>query len=409
MSYRKMGKDIWNIGVSDRRINKFENIIPLTNGEGVAYNSYLIIDEDKTILMDSVDSSIMREWKDSIYELVGDRGIDYFIIQHIEPDHCSGIAEIAREFPDVKLVGNSKSFQFLKQFYEYDAIEKGQAMVIKNGDSLKTANHEFVFVFAPMVHWPEVFMTYDKVEKRLFSADAFGGFKAIAGNYWADEVDMAEWLPEMRRYYINIVGKHGQPVQNLFKKIEGIEIKEIFPLHALCFRDEENINMIIDKYMKWSTYTPEEKGMVMVYASMYGNSKDLADELAILLAERGIRNIKMYDISQTDPTTIMTDLFRYSHSVFSVINYNTNLYFPVHNLLNELSKTNWQNRKYALTVSKSWGGMAEKQAQDMFAEMKDIIQIGETFNILSRRTKEQTDDLIKLADQIAEDYHNTQL
>ncbi|MDO4778158.1 MAG: FprA family A-type flavoprotein [Tissierellia bacterium] len=406
MAYRKMGKDIWNIGVSDRRINMFENILPLNNGVGVAYNSYIQVDEDAIVLIDSVDSAVLREWRDSINDIIGDRKIDYFIIQHIEPDHCAGIAEVLKDFPDCKVIGNSKSFQFLKQFYHYDAIQEGQAIVIKEGDVLETKNHKYHFVFAPMVHWPEVFVTYDSVDKRLFSADAFGGFKAIAGNYWADEVDMTEWLPEMRRYYINIVGRHGKPVQQLFKKVGdlGIEIKEIFPLHALCFRDEENIKMIMEKYVTWSTYVPEDKGVVMVYASMYGNSKDLAEEFAILLAERGIKNIQMFDISQTDPTVIMTKLFQYSHAVFNMINYNTNLYFPMHNLLNELLHTNWQNRKYALMVSKSWGGQAEKQAQEMFAQMPNIQQMGETFNILSRRTPEQWDDLVKLADEVAKDF-----
>lgn len=409
MAYRKMGRDIYNIGGSDRRINKFENIIPLTNGQGVAYNAYIIVDEDAIILMDSVDSAVLREWKDSIYDIIGNRKIDYFIIQHIEPDHCAGIAEIIKENPELKVVGNEKSFKFLNQFYGYDVLAEGRAMLIKDGDCLETKNHKFNFIMAHMVHWPEVFMTYDSVDKRLFSADAFGGFKAIAGNYWADEVDMSEWLDEMRRYYINIVGKHGVPVQALFKKLAGLEIKEIFPLHALCFRDEENIALMLDKYNKWSSYVPESKGMVMVYASMYGNSKDLSEELAILLAERGIRNIQMFDISQTDPTTIMTKLFQYSHAVFSVVNYNTNLYFPVHDLFNELLHTNYQNRKFALTVSKSWGGNAEKQALELLGQMKNLTQIGETFNILSRRTPEQKLKLIELADRIAEDYNSTSL
>ncbi|MDO5713120.1 MAG: FprA family A-type flavoprotein [Tissierellia bacterium] len=401
MAYRKMGKDIYNVGGSDRRINMFENIIPLTNGEGVAYNSYLIVDEDAVVLFDSVDSAVLRDWQENIDNILEDRPIDYMVIQHVEPDHCAGIIIMLKKYPKMTIIGNKKSFQFLKQFYFYDAIESGQARVIKEGDTLETKNHKYQFIMAPMVHWPEVFMTYDSVDKRFFSADAFGGFKALNGNYWADEVDMNEWIDEMRRYYINIVGRHGAPVQKLFKKIEDVEIKEIFPLHALCFRDEENISLILDLYQKWSSYTPETTGVVQVYASMYGNSKDLAEEFSILLAERGVRNIQMFDISQTDPTTIMAKLFQYSHAVFHVINYNTNLYYPMHNLMNELTHTNYQNRKYALTVSKSWGGQAEKQVQEFLQNMKDVEQIGDTFNILSRRTSEQMEELQVLADTLA--------
>ncbi|MDO5708413.1 MAG: FprA family A-type flavoprotein, partial [Andreesenia angusta] len=195
---------------------------------------------------------------------------------------------------------------------------------------------------------------------------------------------------------------HGLSVQKLFKRIKDLEIKEIFPLHGLCFRDEDNINMVMEKYRIWSTFTPEDIGVVMVYGSMYGNSKEFAEELAILLAERGVKNIQMFDASQTEPSIIMTKLFRYSHAVFSIANYNSQIYFPLADLFNELVHSNYQNRKYALSVNKTWGGQAEKKAQELFGAMKNLEQIGETFQILSRRTPEQWDDLVALADAIAD-------
>ena len=362
MAYRKMGKDIFHIGSSDRRLNKFENMIALTNGLGVSYNSYLILDEDAVVVFDTVDGAVLSEWQSNLMELLEDCPVDYLVVQHLEPDHCAGIVYLAKEFPEMKIVGNNKIFQFLKQFYRFDAEETGQAMLITEGDVLETKNHHFEFINAPMVHWPEVFMTYDAKEKRFFSADAFGSFKALTGNYWADEVNMNEWMEEIRRYYINIVGRQGRSVQKLFDKLADKEIEEIFPLHGVCYRDQENIGLILEKYQTWSTYEPEKTGVVQIYASMYGNSKDLAEEFSILLAERGVKDIQLFDVSQTDPSIMMAKLFQYSHCVFHVVNYNTNLYFPMQNLFNELTHTNFQNRKFALTVSKSWGGQAGNQA-----------------------------------------------
>lgn len=405
MAYRKMGKDIYHIGASDRRINRFENMIPLNNGLGVAYNSYLMVDEDAVILVDSIDGAVLREWQDNIKDILQDRPIDYMLIQHVEPDHCAGIIATIKEYPNMKVYGSAKCFTLLNQFYQLNLADTDRVVIVKEGDILETKNHKFQFIPAPMVHWPEVFMTYDLIEKRFFSADAFGSFKALSGNYWADEVDMNEWWDELCRYYINIVGRQGASVQKLFKKLEGIEIKEIMPLHGVCFKDGENITKVLDKYDKWSSYKPEKIGVVQVYASMYGNSKDLAEEFSILLAERGVRNIQMFDVSQTDASTIMAKLFEYSHAVFNVLNYNTNLYFPMHNLFHELIETNYQNRKYALMVSKSWGGQAEKQAQEMLSQMKDVEQIGETFQILSRRTCEQKESLIQLADEVVRSIH----
>lgn len=398
LNVRKVWEDLWWVGGSDRRISRFENYIPLN--EGVSYNSYLLLD-DKTVLFDTVDSSVVHNWFNHVELALDGRPLDYLIVHHMEPDHCAGIVEILAKHPNCTLIGNVKTLQFLKQFHRFDVTDR--ACVIKEGDVLETGRHHLEFVFAPNVHWPEVFMTYDRENKALFSADAFGSFRAVGGNIFSDEVDYEhDFMDEARRYYLNIVGKQGASVMKLFKKLEGRELKELLPLHGLIFRGE-GVATMLQKYQTWASFEPEERGVVIVYASMYGNMAEAADALALKLAERGVRGIKMYDVSQTSLSQILSECFRYSHAVFACINYCTELYYNMHSLLHELKLSNYKNRSFALMVSKSWGGKAKERALELLEACPNLVQIGETLEILTRLLPEQEQDLDALAEAIASD------
>lgn len=395
-------KNMYWVGASDRRISRFENMFPIE--KGIAYNSYLILDE-KTCLLDTVDKSISEIYIDNILYVLNGRKLDYLVINHMEPDHCANIERICELFPDVTLVGNNKTFTFLEQFYESDLTARYH--VVKDKEELSLGERTLTFYLAPMVHWPEVMVTYVNEDKILFSADAFGTFGALDGNLFFDQVDDKEELvSEYRRYYINIVGKHGANVQNLFKKITELPINMICALHGPVFRETEDIEFIMDKYQKWSTYTPEEKGVVIVFASMYGNTELAMDIIASKLSERGVRNIKVFDVSQTDPSYIVAQLHRYSNAVFSAINYNAELYLGMSTLLQEAIMTNYQNRKISWVNNGSWAGKSLQMAQEIMAKGKKIETVGETLVLKSALKKEQSPEVDALVEAIVASLEN---
>ena len=385
------------VGASDRRLDRFENMFPLT--DGVAYNSYLIMDE-KTCLMDTVDTDVSDVFIDNVLHVLNGRPLDYLVIHHMEPDHCSNIQAIARLFPDVKLVGNAKTFTFLEQFYPMDLSNSYHT--VKEKDVLDLGEHSLSFYLTPMVHWPEVMMSYEPKTKTLFTADAFGTFGAHNGNLFADEMDYKHTLlDEARRYYINIVGRFGTNVQNAFKKFSNLEIEMIAPLHGPIYRTKEDIEFIMDKYQTWSTYQPEEDGVVLVYSTMYGNTELAMNFLASELADLGVKDIKMYDVSKTDASYIVSDMHRFSNTVFGLVTYNTDLYLKMAALIDEAVMTKFSNRNNSYVVNMSWGSKALVSAKEKFEKSKNLVEVGEPLTIKSSLKDNQTDELKSLAIAIA--------
>lgn len=392
---REISPNIYWVGGNDRRLEQFENLFPLTNG--VSYNSYLILDE-KTALIDTVDDAITDQYLENITHLMNGRELDYLIINHMEPDHCGNIENIVKMYPNVKVVGNTKSFTLFHQFYNMDIT--ANQMIVKEGDELNLGTHNLKFVFAPMVHWPEVMMNLETTKGILFAADAFGTFGALAGNLFDDEIDYANlYIDEARRYYSNIVGKFGAQVQSVFKKIAGQKINMICSLHGPIFRSD--MSLILDLYDKWSKYEAEKDGVVIFYGSMYGNTANTADALANKLAQRGVTDIRVYDVSKTHPSYIISDIFKYSHLVAAAPTYNMGLYYPMDNLLHEMAALGIKNRKVALIGNHSWASAALKIMTERFASMKNMEIIGETLDIKSRLKDGEEQKLDALADAIA--------
>ena len=335
-------EDLYWLGASDRRLAKFENVFPIPRG--VSYNAYLLLDE-KTVLFDTVDWSACRQLLENIEHLLNGKPLDYLVINHMEPDHCATIEMLLPYYPNLKIVGNAKTFQMIRQFYEFDV--DSHALVVKEGDALELGQHTLRFYTAPMVHWPEVMVSYEESEKVLFSADAFGTFGALNGVLFADEVNFdRDWLDEARRYYTNIVGKYGPQVQALLKKAAGLDIQMICPLHGPVWR--KDLGYFIDKYDKWSRYEPEEKGVMIAYASMYGNTEAAAQALAARLCEKGVTNVAVYDVSNTHVSYLIAEAWKYSHIVLASVTYNLGIYPVMHNFLADMKALNLQNRTVAL-------------------------------------------------------------
>lgn len=396
---RKITDDIFYVGESDRRLDRFENMFELPRG--IAYNSYLILDE-KTALLDGIDETVSERYYENVRAVLAGRDLDYLIVNHVEPDHCSSLNNILREYPNATMLLTQKGEQFMEQFYNLDY--KDRVRIVSEGDQLELGKHTLQFIMAPNVHWPEVMMTYDLTNDILFSADAFGSFGAIEGHLFADQLNFErDWLSEARRYYINIVGRQGASVMRVFKKIEdlGLNIKTICPLHGPIYRTPETVAMILQKYITWASYEPEENGVVLVSASMYGDSQNMNDILASMLADRDVKNIRVYDVSKTPVSEIIADLFRFSNAVFTCLTYNTELFPSMDALMRELTMLNYQNRKISYLQNQSWGGRALKIAQDIFEKSKNLEVVGEPFKILSSVAPDQIDDLAKLADEIA--------
>ena len=392
---KKVTDDLYWIGGSDRRLALFENVYPIPRG--VSYNSYVLLDE-KTVLLDTVDASISGLFFENLEYVLNGRTLDYLIVNHMEPDHCAVIGEVVRRYPDVKLVCNAKTVPMLKQFFNFPVEDR--TVIVKEMDTLCTGKHTFAFVMAPMVHWPEAMVSYDTVDKILFSADGFGTFGAINGNLFADEVNFErDWLDDARRYFINIVGKYGVQVQNLLKKAATLEIKMICPLHGPVWR--ENLGWFIEKYDTWSSYKPENQAVMIAYASIYGNTENAAEILASKLADKGVKNIAMYDVSVTDPSVIVSESFRCSHLVFAAPSYNGGIFTKMETVLSELKAHSLQNRTVAIMENGTWAPVAGRQMREIFAGMKNIELLEEGVTIRSAVKEAQEESLEALAEKIA--------
>lgn len=390
--YRKVTEDLYWVGANDHRLSLFENIHPIYYG--VSYNSYLLMDE-KTVLFDTVDWAVGRQFIENITAVLNGRPLDYLVINHMEPDHAASIEEILLRWPKVKIITSPKAVIFMHQFgFHVDQIEE-----VEEGNTRCFGKHTITFVYAPMIHWPEVMVTYDTTNGVLFSADAFGTFKALDGKLFADEVNFdRDWLDEARRYYTNIVGKYGPQVQNLLKKAGTLDIKMICPLHGPVWR--KDIGYFIDKYVHWATYEPEEKGVMIVYASMYGNTEAAAQVLAAKLAERGITNTRLYDVSNTHVSYLISDLFRYSHLVLASVTYNLGIFPPMHNFLMDMNALNLQNRTCAIVENGSWACCSGSLMKECLEGLKHIDILDESVTLSSSLQELNLPDMDSLADSI---------
>ena len=397
---RKVTEDIVWVGASDRRLALFENIFPIPRG--VSYNSYVLLDE-KTVLLDTVDASVAGQFFENLEHVLDGRKLDYLIVNHMEPDHCAMIGDLVRRYPEVQVVGNTKTFGMIKQFFGTDFAER--AVTVKEGDTLATGAHTLHFVMAPWVPWPEGMVTYDEKDKVLFAADGFGTFGALNGNIFADEVDFdRDWLDDARRYYTNIVGKYGASVQALLKKASGLEIAVICPLHGPIWR--ENLGYILEKYQKWSTYEAEDQAVVILYATMYGNTASAADALAGRLAAKGVKKIAVYDVSNTHVSELISEIFRASHVVFAAPTYNGGIYPVMENLLADMKALAVQNKTVALMENGTWAPMTAKQMREKLAELKNVTILDTQITIKSAMAPEQEGQLEALADAIVASMDN---
>ncbi|MBP6102220.1 MAG: FprA family A-type flavoprotein [Leptotrichiaceae bacterium] len=387
-------ENIYWIGGNDRRLERFENMFPIP--KGVSYNSHLILDE-KTMVMDTVDQAIRMQYLENIKYLLNGRDLDYLVVNHMEPDHCGNIEDLLKIYPNMKIVGNSKTFKFFEQFYNVSPSENYYE--VKEGDVIDLGKHKIQFFNMPMVHWPEVMVAYEQTEKILFSADAFGTFGALNGNIFNDQVDFeGYYLSEARRYYTNIVGKYGAQVQIALKKLSGLDIKIIAPLHGPIWRD--NLDYLLDKYNKWSSYTPEKQGVVIVYGSMYGNTENAANCIANKLAQQGVTDIKVYDVSKTHPSYIIADAWKYSNLVIASPTYNGGLYLVMDALLHEMASLNFQNRKVSILGNYTWATGALASIKERLSKMKDIEIIGNPLDINSSVKDNQEAALDEMVQEI---------
>ena len=394
-STRKVTDDLIYVGGSDRRLSRFENLFPIP--KGVSYNSYVLLDE-KTVLFDTADESISRQYIENVVHALNGRPLDYMVVQHMEPDHCAMIDDMLRRYPEAKMVCSAKAVGMFAQFYGTDVAAR--ALVVKEGDKLSTGEHTLHFVMAPMVHWPEVMVTYDEKDKILFSADAFGTFGALAGNIFDDEITFdTTWMNDARRYYTNIVGKYGVQVQALLKKAASLDIEMICPLHGPIWR--KDLGLLLEKYQKWSTYEPEDKTVMIAYATMYGNTENAANVLAGMLADKGVKNIAMYDVSETDVSELVAESFRCSHLVLAAPTYNSRIQPKMEAYLSEIKALNLQNRTVAVIDNGTWAATAGKQMIGTLEGMKNMTILENTISIKSALAENQLGALEALADELA--------
>ena len=388
----KITEDIIYAGVNDHQVDLFEGQYKVPNG--MAYNSYVILDE-KTAVMDTVDANFADEWLANVAKALAGRKPDYLIVQHMEPDHCASIADVIAAYPEAKIVCTAKAVGMMKQFFDFDMDSR--AIPVKEGDTVSLGSHEITFVMAPMVHWPEVMVSYEDSEKILFSADAFGTFGALNGNLFNDEVDFEkDWIDDARRYFTNIVGKYGMQV--LLKKAAGLDIQMICPLHGPVWRN--NLNYFIEKHDKWSKYEPEDQAVAIIYGSIYGNTEQAADALAVKLGAKGVKNIAVYDASKTDVSELIAEIFRVSHVVIACPTYNGGIYPPIENLLAHMKALAVQNRTVAVMDNGTWAATAGKQIVKQLEEMKNMTVLDQKLSIKSTLKADQEDNLDAFAQQI---------
>lgn len=391
---RKINDDIYYLGASDRRIELFENVYPVS--QGMSYNSYLITDE-KTCLMDSVDESIRGQFLENLQYALNGRNLDYMVVQHMEPDHCSIVPELFRMYPDMKLVASLQAFKMMENFYSLQTEER--RLVVKEGDILELGKHTLKFIAAPMVHWPEVLMTYDVTDKILFSADAFGSFGAMSGNIFADEIDWdKDFKDEARRYYVNIVGKYGPQTQNVLKKASTLDIQMICPLHAHIWR--KDLSKIISLYDKWSKYEAEKDSVVIFYGSIYGNTQNAAEILAMQLAENGMENVEVFDTSKTHVSFLVSKAFEYKTLVFAAATYNAEIFDTVQNLITELKNHNLSNRRIGLIENGSWAPVAASKMKAQLETLKNMEIVDPVVKVVSSVTAKNVEELSVLAKEL---------
>jgi flavorubredoxin len=398
-SVREVVDGLFWVGANDHRLHLFENVHPIP--KGVSYNAYLLLDQS-TVLFDTVDWSACRQLIENVEHLLNGRKLDYLVINHMEPDHAACIDEILLRWPKVKIISTEKAFMFMRQFgFAPDAHE---CIEVKEGDTFSFGTHNVAFVAAPMVHWPEAMVTLDLTNGALFSADAFGTFIALDGKLFADEVNFdRDWLDEARRYLTNIVGKYGPHIRFLLGKASPLldKIKYICPLHGPVWR--KDIPYIIDKYVKWSTYEPEVKGVMIAYASMYGNTESAAQALAARLVQKGVKDVAVYDVSNTHVSYLISDVFKYSHLVLASVTYNLGIFPVMHDFLMDMKALNVQNRTVAIVENGSWacksGDLMHKFIDE---EMKNMTVLNDRLTLASSLLPDKAGELESLADAIVE-------
>lgn len=391
---RQISSDLWYIGASDRRLALFENMMPIPSG--TSYNSYVFTDE-KTVLLDTVDQAVSAQFIENLMAVLNGRALDFVVVHHVEPDHLASLQEVLVRWPNAVIVCSMQASRFMKQLM--DIPEHIQFQIVKEGDSLNTGKHTLNFVGAQMVHWPEVLVSYDATGKVLFSADAFGTFGALNGNLYADEVNFdREWMYEARRYYTNIVGKYGMQVQNLLKKAATLDIAMVCPLHGPIWR--KDFDKFVEKYDKWSRYEPEDKEVVVIYGSMYGHTESVATVLAGMLADKGCRNVRMYDAAATHVSYLVSDSFRCSHIVLVAPTYNGGLYPPMENYLLDIKAHLLQNRTFTIIENGSWAPVSGNAMKAILGEMKNTTVLEPAITFKSAMKETQKAELEALADAI---------
>lgn len=383
-----ISKDIKYIGVDDKTLDLFESQYILPNG--ISYNSYLIKDK-KNLVMDTVDKRASKEWIENLEKNLNGENIDYLVISHLEPDHAGNIGYLAKKYPQMKLIGNEKTFKMLVQFFDIENLEE-RKVIVNEGDKINIGNHTLQFFMAPMVHWPEVMVTYEETEKILFTADGFGKFGALDTN--------EEWACEARRYYFNIVGKYGMQVQALLKKASALDIKMICPLHGPILK--ENLEYYINKYDIWSSYKPETEGIFIAYASIYGYTKQAVEKLVDILKEKGVEKISTTDLSRDDMAEAVEDAFKYDKMILAAPSYNAGVFPSMQQFLHHLQSKNYQNRKIGIIENGSWAPSAAKTMKEIISKMKNIEICEPTVTIISKMKENNIDELKKLADSITE-------
>jgi flavorubredoxin len=384
---KQITSDITYIGVNDKTIDLFESQYVVPNG--ISYNSYLIKDE-KNVVMDTVDKRATDEWYNNLQLALNGEEVHYLVISHMEPDHAYNIEMLCNKYPNMKIIGNQKTFDFVQQFFNIENLEE-RKVVVKEGDTISTGKHNLQFIMAPMVHWPEVMVTYDYAEKILFSADAFGKFGAL-------DID-EDWACEARRYYVNIVGKYGVQVQALLNKVKQLDIRTICPLHGPILNN--NLEYYIGKYDIWSKYEPEDKGVTIAYASIHGNTKEAVLELEKMLKENGVEKVSLFDLARCDMAEAIEDAFRYDRLVLAASSYNMEVFPPMQNFLTQLKGKNYQKRKIAIIENGTWAPSAAKKMLENIEAMKDITKCEKVITIRSRMNEQNKEDMKALAKELS--------
>lgn len=389
---RKIADGLFCTGVNDRRIALFENVYPVEHG--VSYNSYVLLDE-KNVLFDTADGGFTAKYLENVAACLNGRAADYLVVSHVEPDHSASVRAVMDAYPDMKVVCNAKAAAMLENFF---GGMGERVLTVTDGQELSVGKRTLKFIFAPMVHWPEVMFTYDVTDRILFSADAFGSFGATDGNIFSDEINFAAYLPEARRYYANIVGKYGAQVKAALKKLENTAPVLVCPLHGVIWRN--NFPLILEKYALWADYEPEETSAVICYGSVYGHTAEAAEILAAMLAERGVRGIRVYDVSKTHYSHIVGEAFRASNLVFASVTTNAALFPAMERLISELTAHGIRKRTVSVIQNGSWAAVAGAKIRDAVSAWKDSFVTGDTVTLLGALAPRQRQELAGLADSI---------